>query len=137
MYKTIMIPVDLAHQERLDKALATGADLAKLYGSSLHVVGVTGTAPGSVAHTPEEYAGKLTAFAEAQSQSRGVAFRPLIEIAHDPAIDLDEALEKACKEIGADLVVMASHVPGFGDHFRSSNAGYLSAHSSISVFVVR
>ncbi|MCC0030523.1 MAG: universal stress protein [Brucellaceae bacterium] len=60
-----------------------------------------------------------------------------IEIAHDPAIDLDEALEKACKEIGADLVVMASHVPGFGDHFRSSNAGYLSAHSSISVFVVR
>lgn len=137
MYKTIMIPVDLAHQERLDKALSAGADLAKLYGSALYVVGVTGTAPSALAHTPEEYAGKLTAFAEAQSQSRGVPFKALTEIAHDPAIEVDAALEKACKEIDADLVVMASHVPGFTDHFWSSNAGYLTAHTSISVFVVR
>ncbi len=137
MYKTIMIPVDLAHQDRLEKALATGADMAKLYGSSVYLVGVTISAPSAVAHTPEEYSEKLKAYAAAQSVVRGVTFNAVTEIAHDPTIDLDATLEKACKEIGADLVVMASHVPNFGDHFWSSNAGYLTSHSSISVFVVR
>lgn len=137
MYNTIMVPVDLTHQYRLDKALSTAADLAELYGSTLYMAGVTGTAPGAVAHSPEEYAGKLDAFAKAQSQSLGVEFKTLVETAHDPAIEVDAALERACKAIGADLVVMASHVPGFADHFWSSNAGYLSAHASISVFVVR
>jgi nucleotide-binding universal stress UspA family protein len=31
MYSRIMVPVDLAHIERLEKALATAADLAKHY----------------------------------------------------------------------------------------------------------
>ncbi len=137
MFKKIMIPVDLAHERRLEKALATGADLAKHYGAELHVVGVTGTAPGAVAHTPEEYRDKLEEFAKAQSLSLGIKFNAHTEISHDPAAELDDVLEEAASEIGADLVVMASHVPGFTDHIVASNAGYLATHTSISVFIVR
>jgi len=43
----------------------------------------------------------------------------------------------AAKEAGCDLVVMASHVPGFREHILSSNAGYVASHAPISVFVVR
>ena len=112
MYKIIMIPVDLEHSATLEKALATGADLAKHYHAELYAVGVTHAAPGAVAHNPSEYAQKLEAFAADQTAKYGVDFRAKAMVSHDPAADLDDTLEQAASEIGADLVVMASHVPG-------------------------
>lgn len=137
MYNSIMIPVDLEHSETLEKALATGADLAKHYQTELYVVGVTHAAPGVVAHNPAEYAQKLEAFAADQTAKYGVDFKAKSMISHDPAVDLDDTLKQAGSEIGADLVVMASHVPGFFDYIFSSRAGYLASHTSMSVFVVR
>jgi nucleotide-binding universal stress UspA family protein len=137
MYKTIIIPVDLEHRETLDKALMVGADLAKHYGAELHLVGVTHAAPGAVAHNPKEFAEKLDAFASGQTNKHGVTFKAKAMVSHDPAVDLDQTLEQAASEIGADLVVMASHVPGFFEHIFASRAGYLASHTSLSVFVVR
>lgn len=137
MYTNIMIPVDLAHRETLEKALATGADLAKHYGAGLHLVGVTDVTPGAAAHNPEEYAGKLKAFADELSGRFGCKFNALAMTSHDPAVDLDATLRKAADQIGADLIVMASHVPGLADYVFASHAGYLASHSKLSVFVVR
>lgn len=137
MYKTIMIPVDLEHSDRLKKALSTGADLAKHYGAELFAVGVTTSAPGAVAHNPSEYAQKLEAFAAEQTTKLGVQFKAKAMVSNDPAVDLDDTLKKAGAEIGADLVVMASHIPGFIDYIFASRAGYLASHSDLSVFVVR
>lgn len=137
MYRTIMTPVDLEHEDRLDKALATAADLAKHYQATLYAVGATSAVPSRVAHNPTEYASRLEAFAKAQTTSRGVEVKPLAKVSHDPAVDLDDILQKAADEIGADLVVMASHVPGFADFIFASRAGYLASHSNLSVFVVR
>lgn len=137
MYNAIMIPVDLAHVEQLAKAMKTGADLAKLYSARLVAVGVTGTAPSDVAHSPSEFARKLASFAADQSASLGVAVEAKAVTSHDPAVDIDDTLEKAADEIGADLVVMASHVPGMIEYVIASRAGYLASHSSRSVFVVR
>lgn len=137
MYKSILIPVDLEHVDELEKALAIGADLAKHYGASLHAISVTHAAPGAVAHNPSEYARKLEAFAADQTAKYGVDFRAKVMISHDPAIDLDDTLERAAAEIGTDLIVMASHVPGFFDYIFASRAGYLASHTSLSVFVVR
>ena len=137
MYKTIMIPVDLEHADQLEKALSIGADLAEHYGAELVAVGVTASAPGAAAHNPAEYAAKLDAFAADQTVAHGVGFKAKAMVSHDPAVDLDATLQKAGSEIGADLVVMASHVPGFIDYIFSSRAGYLAAHADISVFVVR
>ena len=137
MYKTIVVPVDLAHRERLDKALATAADLAKLHGAVIHCVGVTAAAPSAVARDPAGFLAALQDFAAEQSQRHGVEMRADAVTSHDPARDLDAALSAAIHEVGADLVVMASHVPGFMDHLFTSNAGYLATHSDVSVFVVR
>jgi nucleotide-binding universal stress UspA family protein len=65
VFKHIMVPVDLAHEGRLDRALDVAADLAAHYGARVTYVGVTVPQPSSVAHNPEEFAEKLARFAAA------------------------------------------------------------------------
>ncbi len=137
MYKKIMVPVDLRHTEKLEKAIATAADLSRHYKVPAQFVGVTSSAPSSVAHNPEEYATKLQQFAAAEGKKRGVEFGAHAITSPDPTIDLDDTLGREAHDIGADLIVMGSHVPGFAEHLFSSNAGYLASHTDISVFIVR
>ncbi|HRY24916.1 MAG: universal stress protein [Geminicoccaceae bacterium] len=137
MYKVIAVPVDLAHVDRLTKALETAADLAKAYGATLYYVGATTETPSSVAHTPKEFKGKLEQFAAERGTALGIDARARSLVSLDPAVDLDRDLLKTFKEIDADLVVMASHIPGIKEHLISSNAGWIASHAKISVFVVR
>lgn len=137
MYKTIMVPVDLEHADRLEKALATAADLSRVYEASAHLVGVTAPSPTGAAHDPQEFAGKLEAFARDLSARLGVDFGTKPMVSTDPSVDLDKVLEKAAAELSADLIVMASHVPGFRDYVFASHAGHLASHTKLSVFVVR
>jgi len=137
MFSKIMIPVDLAHKEQLEKALAVTASLVRQHNAEAHIVGVTTSAPTPIAKSPEAFAAKLGEYAADISAKHGVTFIAHSEISHDPTIDLDDVLERAAHAIGADLIVMASHVPGFADRIFASNAGYLASHSDLSVFVVR
>lgn len=137
MYQKIMVPVDLAHIERLQKAISTATDLAKHYGIPICIVGVTAETPTEVAHTPKEFAEKLTAYGAGQSKEHGVTIDTAVYPSHDPAVDLDNTLITAAKENGADLIVMASHVPGLPEHIFASNAGAVASHAGVSVFVVR
>lgn len=132
-----MLPIDLERVDQLKKAVSVGADLAKHYHAELFAVGVTISGPSAVAHNPSEYTEKLEAFAAEQTSLHGVQFKAKAMVSHDPAVDIDATLEKAGSDIGADLVVMASHVPGFVDYIFASRAGYLASHSDLSVFVVR
>jgi nucleotide-binding universal stress UspA family protein len=137
MYTKIMVPVDLAHVDKLDKALTTATDLARHYRIPVCYVGVTAEAPTSVAHTPKEYGDKLAAFGASQAEQHGLEVTTKAYPSHDPSIDLDRTLIDAAKENGADLIVMASHVPGLTDHIFHSNAGTVASYSKVSVFVVR
>lgn len=137
MYRRIMVPVDLAHLDRLEKALTTAGDLAKLYRIPVTFVGVTSTAPSEVARTPEEYSARLTQFGADQAEKHGLSVATAALVSHDPAVDLDNELRRAVEDSGADLVVMASHLPGLPEHLFSSHAGALASHAKVSVFVVR
>lgn len=137
MYKKIMVPVDLGHTDKLDKAVATAADLSNHYKAPVQMVAVTSSAPGPIAHNPEEFAAKLKEYAAAQGSKYGIEIGAHAIVSPDPAVDLDDKLGREAHDIGADLIVMASHVPGFAEHLFSSNAGYLASHTDISVFIVR
>jgi nucleotide-binding universal stress UspA family protein len=137
MYKKIMVPVDLRHTDKLEKAVATAADLSRFYKAPVQMVGVTVSAPSAAARNPEDFAGKLASFAAEESAKYGVEFGAHAITSPDPAVDLDDQLGQEAHDIGADLIVMGSHVPGFAEHLFSSNAGYLASHADISVFVVR
>jgi nucleotide-binding universal stress UspA family protein len=137
MYKRIMVPVDLAHADKLGRALDIAASLAKTNGATLLYTGVGSSVPGSIAHNPKEFADKLQSFADAQRTRHGVPVEAHSVISHDPAIDLDQHLVTAAKNTNADLVVMASHIPGLADHWFHGHAAYVAQNAPMSVFVVR
>jgi len=137
MFSKIMVPVDLGHIDKLGKALGIASQMARNSGAEVVYVGVTGTAPSPVAHTPEEYAAKLEQFAAEQAETAGHAASGHAVATRDPAADLDASLTKAAEETGADLVVMATHVPGALDAFGPNHGGAFARHSKISVFLVR
>lgn len=139
MYTKILVPVDLAHTDKMVKALNTAIDMAKHYKATLCYVSVTNTTPSAAAHSPQELEEKLKVFAEEQGTSHDIATDSMVIEAKDTAVELDDKLIEAIKKTGADLVVMASHEPGIGDklHILHSNGAKIVKHSDISVFVVR
>lgn len=137
MYTRLMVPVDLAHVEKLGKALTTAADLAKHYGIPICYVGIVAEPPGEVAHTPEAFASKLEQFGAAEARKHGVEATTRAVTSLDPAVNLHQTLVRTIVEVGADLVVMASHVPGLPEHLFASHAGYVASHAPVSVLVVR
>ena len=137
MFTRIMVPVDLAHAERLDRALRCAADLARHYGATIIYVGVAAAAPGSLAHSPGEFAEKLRTFALSQGESAGVPVESLALTSHDPAVDLDATLLGAVEQTGADLVIMASHIPNLADHLWPSNGGTVARRAKTSVMIIR
>ena len=137
MFSKIMVPVDLAHEDKLTRALTCARDLAKLYGASVTYVGVTGSAPSALGHSPEEFTSRLEAFASDRAAEDGIETRAHAITSHDPAAEMNRALSRAVTDTGADLVVVASHVPGLAEHLRESHGGSLAEHSACSVMVVR
>ncbi len=137
MYEKIMAPVDLTHVERLGKAIDTAALLAKQFGAKLTFVGVTAATPSPVAHNPQEYEQKLTAFAAAQAETHGIEADVRAYVAHDPAVQIDDKLLEAVHDTGCDLVVMASHIPNIVDAVWPSRGGRVASHADVSVFLVR
>lgn len=139
MFDKIMIPVDLKHVDGMQKSLEAAARLAKQYDATLYYVTVAGRVPNRAAKTPEELAHRLDDFARQQGEKYDIRTDSRTMDSTDVAIELDDKLIQAQKEIGADLVVMASHIPGVADrlHLISSNAGELAQRLPVSVFILR
>ena len=137
MYKKIMVAVDLEHTEPLAGALSMAGQMAGMCGAELVYAGVHGGAPSGVAHNAAEYAAKLGAFANEQSYAQIGKVATLPIYSHDPAVEVGTALVKAAIDTEIDLIIMASHMPGWVEHVFHSNAGYVACHAPMSVFVVR
>lgn len=132
-----MIPIDLAHADKLKKAIDTAVALAKTHNAELAMIGVTGEEPSVAAHNPHEYEEHLAEFVAEQSRLHGIEIRPVPRVSVDVPAELPELLEEVAENEGYDLIVMASHTPGMLDHVFTSNAGHVASYSKASVFIVR
>ncbi len=137
MFKHIMVPVDLAHADKLDRALNVAGLLGKTMAAQVTYVGVTAETPTGVAHNPKEYAERLSKFAAHQGRSHGIDGHAKVCISHDPAVDLNDTLLKAADELGVDCIVVASHIPNIADHLWPSHGGTVARRAKASVFVIR
>lgn len=137
MFTKIMVPVDLENVSALEASLKVAIDLGKLYGAAICYFGATAAAPSAVAHSPAEFAEKLQAFADHQAAAGGVTVEIHAATTHDPATDLNDALLRAVEDTGADLVVMATHLPGVSDALWASHGGTVASHAKVSVLLVR
>lgn len=137
MFNRIMVPVDLAHLDAIEKSLTVAADLATHYNAEICYVGVTATTPGNIARTPEEYGTKLASFTKEQGRKHGLTAESRVYTASDPVPMVDDLLIKAVSETGADLLVMSTHLPKKLDVIMPSNGSKVAKHTDISVFLVR
>ena len=139
MYKKIMVPVDLEHVDKIEKALHAAAELAKSYQAPVCYVAVATQEPNRVASSPKEFEAELNRFAAEQGAKYSIESSAFTIASVDVTAELDHKLLQAIDDVEADLVVMASHIPGIADHLHllPSNAANIVKHTRASVFVVR
>ncbi|MGF1728429.1 universal stress protein [Photobacterium kasasachensis] len=137
MFSKIMVPVDLRHEEQLTKSLDVVTKLAKIYSAKVVFVGVSLAAPTEISRNPEEYKAKLELFTQEQSDLHDIdaESHPIFSV--DPTADLNKKLLDAIDEIGADLILMATHIPNVSDYIFANHGNYISDHADISVFLIR
>ena len=140
MFRSILVPIDLADTELAKPAIATAATLSKTWGGSVRLLNVLPLTPVMLAeYVPADF----------DSQQRQTAEEALAIVAQESGIDRDhisyavrqggiyhEVLEEAAA-IKAELIVMTSHRPAMRTYFLGSNAGRVVRCAKCSVLVVR
>ena len=134
MYKTILVPVDLGHadlgKETLRLAREIGGKQCRI--AAVYVIADT---PGYV--TIELPAGLLQknliqSRAELKALADEVGAESEVLNGHTPVRILEYV-----RDIGADLLVIASHRPGLQDYFLGSTAARVVRHADCAVLVNR
>lgn len=136
MYNNIIIPVDLGHAERLKPMVDVAQRLAG-EGATVTLINVVETLPAFVAaELPADLTARSMEDAKARLEGTVAAqgIRAAIEVrSGHPATTILEC----AKDLKADLIVIASHRPGFGDFLIGSTAARVVRHAQCSVHVVR
>ena len=137
MFKHILVPFELVSKEKSKKSAKAATDLAGMYDAKVTLVTVSGSFDGMITHSLDEKQRLLEAYAAQLTQSAEVEVDSRIYEAADTAAEVVRRLIDAIEDTGADLVVMASHQPGWVEYLVNSNAGRVASHAPVSVFVVR
>jgi nucleotide-binding universal stress UspA family protein len=140
MYKSILVPIDLAETDLAKPAIAAAATLAEISGGKVRLLNVMPMTPVMLAeYVPADF----------DSQQRESSQQAIAVVATECGIPAGlisgvirqggiyhEILEEAAA-IRADLIVMTSHRPAMRTYFLGSNAGHVVRYAKCSVLVVR
>jgi len=142
MYKTILLPIDLSHEESWKRALPVASDLARAGGGALHLLAIVPDYGLSMvsAHFPEGFERKVLQHAEAELEAFAAKHAPDLpaERVHLRHGHIAKAILDTAESVGADLIVMASHQPDeMRDFLVGSKADRVVRRSAVSVLVVR
>lgn len=141
MFKTILLPIDLDEESSWEKALPAALLHAQSDGGSLTLVTVIPDFGESMVGT--YFPSNFSDTARTKVGAALEAFRTT----HVPANVKSKAVVRAgsiyheiitvAEEIGADLIVLASHRPALSDYLLGPNAARVVRHVRCSVLVVR
>ena len=140
MFKSILVPIDLADTDLARPAIATAATLSKSMNGAVRILNVLPMTPVMLAeYVPADF----------DSQQRQTSEEALAIVARESGIEpprisyavrqggiYHEILEEAAS-MKADLIVMTSHRPAMRTYFLGSNAGHVVRYAKCSVLVVR
>ncbi len=137
MYKTILVPIDLSHivegKSTLDIAAEHGGKDTKIV-----LLNVVEEIPNWAAiELPAGIQDKSveTAQRELKAVANASGLQNVkvdVRVGHSYSTILDTA-----EDIGAELIIIASHRPGLQDYFLGSTAAKVVRHAKCSVLVVR
>ena len=140
MFKSILVPIDLADTDLAKPAIATAATLSQTWNGKVRLLNVLPMTPVMLAEyvPPDFEAQQRKASEDALSiitQETGLDSARVSSIVRQGGIH-QEILEEA-NAIAADLIVMSSHRPAMKTYFLGSNAGHVVRYARCSVLVVR
>ena len=140
MFKSILVPIDLADTDLAKPAIAAAAALSESGNGSVRLMNVLPMTPLMLAeYVPADFeAQQRQASEEALAiVARESGIKPSrISIAVRQGGIYHEILEEAAA-VKADLIVMTSHRPAMRTYFLGSNAGHVVRYATCSVLVVR
>jgi len=140
MFNNILVAVDLEHDTPVDDLLRIASDIANTYGAQVHLLNVIGAAPAVVSQfLPENYENMVSEKIEKDL----AVLAAKVDLAEGAAASsvrfggvYQEILAHAAN-IGADLIIVASHKPNVGDYLLGTTAARIVRHASCSTLVVR
>ena len=141
MFKEILLPVDLGSAEAQHKAVEAAVHLARTSKAQLHVMTVVPDFGLSIVGSffPEGYekraldeaSKKLHAFVQAKIPGE-------LEVQHIVGHGtIYEEILRAARELGCDVIIMASHRPELQDYLLGPNAARVARHAACAVMIVR
>lgn len=140
MFKSILVPIDLADTDLAKPAIATAATLSQTWNAVVRLLNVLPMTPVMLAeYVPPDFDTQQHKSAEevlaGLTANCGLDPSKISSTVRQGGI-YHEVLEEA-KAIGADLIVMSSHRPAMRTYFLGSNAGHIVRYAKCSVLVVR
>ena len=139
MYKEILLAVDLEDESSWAKTLPIALEHARAFGSRIHVITVVPEFGKVSQFFPSGYEEKLkTCVRESLHEFTAAKIPGEIPVGHILAKGtIYEEINRAAREVNADLIIMASHRPALSDYLLGPNAARVVRHSDRSVLVVR
>jgi universal stress protein F len=136
MYKTVLVPIDMAHLAE-GKANVTLAASYGAQGAKVILLNVVEDIPNWAAiDLPAGLLEKSVESIRAQLQEIAKASGCKMDVDVRTGHSYNTILEVAEKS-KADLIIIASHRPGLQDYFLGSTAAKVVRHANCSVLVVR
>jgi nucleotide-binding universal stress UspA family protein len=128
MFKSILVPIDLADTDLAKPAIATAATLSQNWNSTVRLLNVLPMTPVMLAeYVPADFDEQQRQSSEEAltivARESGIASDRISSVVRQGGI-YHEILEEATS-VRADLIVMTSHRPAMRTYFLGSNAGHV------------
>ncbi len=136
MYKTILVPIDLAHPEKGKPMIKLARRLGR-EDARIMLINVIEDVPAFVSsQLPVGLTEKIhkTAGEELKAIANAAGIKPDYEVGAGRA---NNAILDIAEQQGADLIIIGSHKPGFQDYLLGSTAARVVRHAKCSVLVSR
>jgi len=136
MYKTILVPIDMAHVAE-GKANIDLASQHAAAGASIILLNVVEEIPNWAAvELPSGLLDKSIHSSQSELKAIAAATGMKMKVEVRTGHSYNTILEVA-EEENVDLIIIASHRPGLKDYFLGSTAAKVVRHANCSVLVVR
>ena len=136
MYKTILVPIDMAHVAKGKANIELAAQHAAA-GARIILLNVIEDIPNWAAvELPAGLLDKSRKSSLSELKAIATATGMEMEVEVHSGHSYNTILEVA-EEKNADLIIIASHRPGLQDYFLGSTAAKVVRHANCSVLVVR
>jgi len=136
MYKTILVPIDIANLDK-GKSMIDVATTHAGKDTQIILLNVVEEIPNwAAAEIPEGILDKSRQISDEEmnaiAKASGISMDVEVRMGHSYKTILEVAEEKA-----VDLIIIASHRPGLQDYFLGSTAAKVVRHAKCSVLVTR